>query len=64
MGPGLIQRYRAFLPVTDRTPVVSLGEGSTPLLRAKALEAWLGCRAEIYLKEMMGVRSVTGRKAR
>ncbi|MGH7376808.1 MAG: threonine synthase [Candidatus Methylomirabilales bacterium] len=50
MGPGLIQRYRAFLPVTDRTPVVSLGEGNTPLLRARALEAWLGCRAEVYLK--------------
>jgi threonine synthase len=50
MTPGLIQRYRALLPVTDRTPVISLGEGNTPLLRARALEAWLGCRAEVYLK--------------
>lgn len=50
MTPSLIQRYRAFLPVTDRTPVISLGEGNTPLLRARALEAWLGCRAEVYLK--------------
>ena len=28
----LIERYRRFLPVTKDTPVVSLAEGSTPLL--------------------------------
>jgi len=31
---GLIERYRDRLPVTDATPVVSLGEGSTPLVPA------------------------------
>lgn len=31
--PGLIKRYRSFLPVTDKTPVISLGEGNTPLLK-------------------------------
>ena len=38
---GVIDRYREFLPVTDATPVVSLQEGSTPLLRAQHIEKWL-----------------------
>ena len=29
---GVIERYREYLPVTESTPIVSLGEGSTPLL--------------------------------
>jgi threonine synthase len=37
-NPGVIERYRAFLPVTDNTPVVTLHEGSTPLIRAHNLE--------------------------
>jgi len=32
---GVIEEYRAFLPVTERTPVVTLLEGGTPLLRAR-----------------------------
>ena len=47
---GIIDRYREFLPVTDRTPVITLNEGNTPLVRAKRLEAALGIEAEIYLK--------------
>jgi threonine synthase len=45
----LLERYRALLPVGDATPIVSLGEGSTPLLRAPRLSArhgvdlWLKC---------------------
>ena len=42
MGPGLIQRYRAFLPVTDRTPDLSLGEGATPLIRLRHIGRELG----------------------
>jgi threonine synthase len=33
----LIERYRSLLPVDDSTPVISLGEGSTPLLSAPRL---------------------------
>ena len=33
----LIERYRERLPVSETTPVVSLGEGSTPLIRAPRL---------------------------
>jgi len=45
---GLIERYRDRLPVTDRTPLVSLGEGSTPLMPAPRLSAASG--VEVYLK--------------
>jgi len=47
--PDLVERYRAFLPVTDETPVVSLGEGSTPLVRASRLGETLGL-PNLYLK--------------
>jgi threonine synthase len=42
--PGLIERYRDRLPVTDATPVVELGEGSTPLLAAPRISEMTGCR--------------------
>ena len=45
---GLIEEYRPFLPVTDATPVVTLQEGGTPLLRAPRLSERV--RAEVYLK--------------
>ncbi len=47
---GIIARYREFLPVTDRTPVITLNEGNTPLVRAERLAAALGIEAEVYLK--------------
>jgi threonine synthase len=40
--PRLTDRYRPFLPISDTTPVVSLGEGSTPLVRAARLGAAIG----------------------
>ena len=48
MAVPLIERYRDRLPVTDRTPVVSLGEGSTPLIRAPRLAERLG--VDLWLK--------------
>ena len=45
---GVIQEYREHLPVSEATPVVTLLEGNTPLLRARALSARLGL--EVYLK--------------
>lgn len=47
---GLIQRYREYLPVTDATPVVTLNEGNTPLIRADRLREHLGLACEVYLK--------------
>jgi threonine synthase len=48
-GPASMWRYRDLLPVEDETPVVSLGEGFTPLVRAERLGAELGLR-NLYLK--------------
>ena len=45
----LIERFRERLPVSPATPVVSLGEGSTPLLRADRLAKAAGLR-ELWLK--------------
>jgi len=45
---GVISRYKAFLPVTDATPVISLNEGSTPLIHSPKLSERAG--AEVYLK--------------
>ena len=45
----LIERFRDRLPVSSETPIVSLGEGSTPLLRADRLARATGLR-ELWLK--------------
>jgi threonine synthase len=45
---GLIAEYRDLLPVTDDTPVITLGEGATPLIPAPVLSERTGC--EVYLK--------------
>src|SRR2546430_14203828 len=45
----LIDRYASYLPVTDRTPRLTLGEGGTPLVRARSLERETGV-PEIWLK--------------
>lgn len=45
---GLIERYRSYLPVSAKTPVVSLCEGNTPLVHSKILSEKIGLSA--YLK--------------
>lgn len=47
---GIIERYREFLPVSDKTPIISLLEGCTPLIRADALAAEIAPNLTIYLK--------------
>jgi threonine synthase len=47
---GLIERYRKYLPVTDNTPVISINEGNTPLIKADNLAKAIGLKANIYLK--------------
>jgi threonine synthase len=42
---ALIERYRDLLPVGDATPVVTLGEGGTPLVPLERLSERLGRRA-------------------
>ena len=48
-SPGVIERYAEWLPISDATPRVSLGEGGTPLVRAETLERRCGA-AEVWLK--------------
>ena len=47
---GLINRYRDHLPVNDDTPIISLGEGNTPLIRLKNIPKLLGKDVDIYVK--------------
>jgi threonine synthase len=46
---GVIARYREFLPITDATPLLSLAEGRTPMVRSRYIERELGAEA-IYFK--------------
>ena len=50
MWKGVIEEYRKFLPVTDKTPVISLNEGNTPLIKAPHLSSMMGKGVEVYLK--------------
>jgi threonine synthase len=45
---GVIEEYRERLPVSDATPVITLGEGGTPLVHSDALSSETGC--EVWLK--------------
>lgn len=45
---GIIKHYREFLPVTDKTPIITLGEGNTPLIHAAFLTQEIGL--DVYLK--------------
>jgi len=38
MGHGVLVRYCNFLPITPSTPIITLGEGDTPLVRSVSLE--------------------------
>ncbi len=45
---GLIEKYREYLPVSAKTPVVTLNEGNTPLIYSEDLSNELGLK--VYLK--------------
>jgi threonine synthase len=47
---GVIDRYREYLPVSDLTPVVTLGEGSTPLIFSPRLSERVGRDCEVFVK--------------
>jgi len=47
---GVIEEYRDFLPVSDKTPIVTLHEGNTPLVPAPRLAEATDARMQIYLK--------------
>jgi len=45
---GVIKAYREYLPVTEKTPLLTLNEGNTPLIYAPYLSQRVG--AKVYLK--------------
>lgn len=48
---GIIERYQEFLPITEKTPIISLNEGNTPLILAESLPGELGLKnIRIYYK--------------
>jgi len=49
MSAGIIERYAAHLPVTAATPRVTLGEGSTPLVRSSRIGPSVGLE-QLYFK--------------
>ena len=49
MKTGVLAKYKDFLPITPNTPLFSLGEGDTPLVRCNELENEFGC-GELYFK--------------
>jgi len=49
MKTGVLVKYKDLLPITPDTPLFSLGEGDTPLVRCDALAKEVGC-GELYLK--------------
>ena len=49
MKSAVLVRYKDFLPLTPDTPLFSLGEGDTPLVRCRELERETGC-GELYFK--------------
>jgi len=46
---GVLARYREYLPVTPRTPLFTIGEGDTPLVRSERLAQRVSC-GELYFK--------------
>src|SRR2546430_10245116 len=47
---GLIELYLEFLPVSASTPIVSLGEGNTPLVYCPHLSKRVGRGCEVFVK--------------
>ncbi|HCL25199.1 MAG TPA: threonine synthase [Dehalococcoidia bacterium] len=49
MPAGVLNSYKELLPLTNATPMITLGEGDTPLVKSNRLGRELGC-PELYFK--------------
>src|SRR5438874_8691043 len=47
---GVIEHYREFLPVSPSTPIISLGEGNTPLIYSSRLSERISRGCEVFVK--------------
>ena len=50
MYKGVIERYKEYLPIGKETPIITLNEGNTPLIKAHHLSELVGNEIEVYLK--------------
>tara|TARA_Y100001933_G_scaffold247606_1_gene280620 strand:- start:109 stop:1209 length:1101 start_codon:yes stop_codon:yes gene_type:complete len=48
--PGLISAYKQYLPVSSKTPIISLQEGNTPLIFSEKLSEKIGNGTKVFLK--------------
>tara|TARA_B100000212_G_scaffold211366_1_gene159732 strand:+ start:76 stop:1176 length:1101 start_codon:yes stop_codon:yes gene_type:complete len=48
--PGLIEAYKQYLPVSSKTPIISLQEGNTPLILSEKLSEIIGNETKVFLK--------------
>lgn len=47
---GVIERYKKYLPVSEKTPIITLEEGSTPLVKAPPIAERIGPNYNVWLK--------------
>ena len=47
---GLIEAYKPWLPVTKKTPIITLKEGGTPLIEIKSIADRIGKGVKVYAK--------------
>jgi len=47
---GVIERYKRYLPVTGKTPIITLEEGDTPLIKADPIAEKIGPGYDVWLK--------------
>src|SRR6266436_631810 len=47
---GVVESYREFLQVSPSTPIISLGEGNTPLIYSPRLSERVGRGCEVFVK--------------
>ena len=50
LNMGLINRYREYMPVSESTRIITLNEGSTPLVPAPSISKAVHPRVEVWLK--------------
>ena len=48
--PGLIEAYKEWLPINKNTPIITLQEGSTPLIPLKSINTIIGKNVKVYAK--------------
>ncbi len=49
MTQGVLEKYKEYLPITENTPMFSLGEGDTPLVKSRSIGDLVECQ-DLYFK--------------